>query len=585
MRINNPKSFAGFALNDSVAENNYKLATIGQVTNALHKIDQKFEMLLRGDDNGVTAGVGGLVNKQGYAWLNHEGKVDPSLLPALAITNTHVIPQNELELEVDAPTNTVYYLIDKWMRDHEATLSFQQGDIVIVTPHQTVGSMTTEEAVTNESEGVTTSLSGEAKNVNPAYSGTYILTHIRDASDTADTATYKYTFAKMAYTDSNIVSINGCAPGNTTGQMQLFLKDVLKMGAYKKLIEVPEGEDAATVAATELEDVIYRLAKTKIQGVDEEWRFAFIDDSADALTKVVPYAKYAELKDEETARALNDAQLSSMISALKATVNENHEFTLNTFGTRKSYDDVTKRELSGTVFEQLHALRADADYNADILALTRSNTNNLINQLQGSITSLYSHLEGRAVAVIEKQITWGGSETSIVDQPLTTAGLPIIYTDTTQTAGDASSSDLLNVQSYPLPNNLGTVKGTIKWTYEYKSPTVGASEFPPGVKYENAKGDAASYERIIAVFDQNGEKVDADIEVKKDDNGKLVQKIIVETDNIGTDESGQYKNSLVGLTWTLLISKTIIGIENNVPVAVEVGSNYVEKQLNRGNLH
>ena len=389
----------------------------------------------------------------------------------------------------------------------------------------------------------------------------------------------------MAYTDSNIVSINGCAPGNTTGQMQLFLKDVLKMGAYKKLIEVPEGEDAATVAATELEDVVYRLAKTKIQGVDEEWRFAFIDDSADALTKVVPYAKYAELKDEETARALNDAQLSSMISALKATVSENHEFTLNTFGTRKSYDDVAKRELSGTVFEQLHALRADADYNADILALTRSNTNNLINQLQGSITSLYSHLEGRAVAVIEKQITWGGSETSIVDQPLTTAGLPIIYTDTTQTAGDASSSDLLNVQSYPLPNNLGTVKGTIKWTYEYKSPTVGASEFPAGVKYENAKGDAASYERIIAVFDQNGEKVDADIEVKKDDNGKLVQRIIVETDNIGTDESGQYKNSLVGLTWTLLISKTIIGIENNVPVAVEVGSNYVEKQLNRGNLH
>jgi hypothetical protein len=97
MRINNPKSLVNFTRAPGVTPDAsaYNLATIGQLKRAINNLDTKYSNILAGNEN---YGSNGLTEStHGYAWLNSEGKVDPSLMPALAITETHFIYQSELK--------------------------------------------------------------------------------------------------------------------------------------------------------------------------------------------------------------------------------------------------------------------------------------------------------------------------------------------------------------------------------------------------------------------------------------------------------------------------------------------------------
>lgn len=88
MKINNPKTFFGFSYNEQSNEGNV--------------ITQKelsiLENSLKGYINGLLFGgeILPVGKKYGFAWLDQNGKIPVSLLPAVAITNCYTIYTSEL---------------------------------------------------------------------------------------------------------------------------------------------------------------------------------------------------------------------------------------------------------------------------------------------------------------------------------------------------------------------------------------------------------------------------------------------------------------------------------------------------------
>lgn len=607
MRINNPKSFAGFALGDSADSAAYKLATVGQVSNEIKKLNDKFTMLLTGrrditsgyyfDENGEKvivegaagsqAGYGGLVNEQGYAWLNHDGKIDASLLPSLAITETYVVEQKEFipdftdgtEWEQYVETvsnyvqaNSIYTLLEDWVnrKIESENLRFQKGDIFIVTPNAIVKnnpsdsySLTTKELAAEEEEAL-------KKIINPAYSGTYIVTDIRKSDSTG----FKVTFAKMAYTDSNIVTINGLSPNNSTGMLSIELADILKMRAT---FDSRYAESGNIAAAEALQDTLYRAAT--VLDDNGSYRFAFIDNAVGSPTEnqIVKYAKLSELNKEVEDREAEIQRIESLANDYKAALDRVdadlstdiagiHE----TLGTRNDDTviptDGMRNGMNAPVFDQLAALRYDVDWNAEVLHKTKVNTNALLTQIQSNVNSLFEHLDGKAVAILEKQFNWvSGAVTNTIPE---NEAIPI--------------------------ENVGVVQGSVLWTYDYVSPTVNDAEvrLSPNAlaglasEYENAdeaRVDSSllhtSQERILAVFDPEGNKVEVDIRSYVDNTNKYHQVLSIQTDWFG---NGNEHNSILAGNWTMLISKTIIGIENNTTPTIKVGDTNEKHYQNRG---
>ena len=98
MKINNPKSMLDFTRDPSSNNIAQNLVTVGQLYTIANKLTAKFDNKLKGVEG---AGYGGMSNRidgggYGYAWLDANGKLDTSLLPAIAISETHVISETEL---------------------------------------------------------------------------------------------------------------------------------------------------------------------------------------------------------------------------------------------------------------------------------------------------------------------------------------------------------------------------------------------------------------------------------------------------------------------------------------------------------
>lgn len=293
MRINNPKYMAGFTPAETDDEKSYSIVTIRQLEKALKDLNYRFESVLIGETPSQPSGaivqgnsLNGVVSKNGYAWLNVEGKVDPSLIPDLAITNVCVISQNDLPAVTEVSDNTIYTLLNRWLENHPM-VKLQRGDIIIVVPR----------SMDQQDDPV----------VNPAYSGSYIITDVNET----------YEFAKLASDDSHIVAINDKMPVASTGKVTVKLSDILKVGNFKKSQTNDRDSDAA-----ELEDVLYRV--TKVDEGEDGYRLAFIDDSVQSTTNpvIVKYAKLQELQDMIAAKDAEIAELRGLIAGLRAEVDE-----------------------------------------------------------------------------------------------------------------------------------------------------------------------------------------------------------------------------------------------------------------------
>lgn len=532
MRINNPKSIVGFQRTTNADELAYNLATVGQVKKAIYDLEQEFITLLRGAENYGTA------QGHGYAWLNSEGKVHTDLLPALAITDTHIVGQAELKLANNLPTaefpegefipqfdNLMNWWLKDQVQNHEK--SFQKGDIIIVTVNQ-----------------------GETPD--PVFAGSYIITEVPEYNTSGN-----FLFSKLAYTDGNIVKINGVAPKNSAGDVRLYLSDILQERYIDKFVSAVSGAEAAAGATKALEDSVYRLV-TLDEGNDG-YRFAFIDNSNVGQGAVIPYTKLREFTDEKDSTAQRFADVNDAIAELTAkhdrelaALEEKHdtehsalsgEFTEKTkfiSGTIGMRTDTPDRELSGTIFAQTKKLREDVDANYGYYENTVSLTNQMLNLIHNNVKNLHYGLEKRAVRLYMQDFVWSATEA-------------------------VSSSFDTSTDAYKYQVSSPDVSGVVVWTHTH-SP-LGTGENGIGAfDQNNGQGisNIQSEERVLAVYDEAGNLLNVDMKVVNNSTTGLQDtQIIVETEFIGADGTGKYINTLEGKKWTILLAKTISGIDIN----------------------
>ena len=595
MRINNPKSLVNFTRAPGVTPDAsaYNLATIGQLKRAINNLDTKYSNILAGNEN---YGSNGLTEStHGYAWLNSEGKVDPSLMPALAITETHFIYQSELKALKNNNDVTekedLSYLLNIYVKNKIATenVRYQLGDIIIVKPTEASGS--------------------EDKEIpDPVYSGSYIIA----SAPKAENPEAPFTFAKIAYTDSNIVKINGKVPVNSIGEVHLYLKDILQE-AYLYDTSITSGVTVdvkeAEGKAKELSDSVYRLVT-----IDEGaagFRFGFVDNSS-VDGGVIPYAKLKELQDLDAREAadyndLTDAiadlnnllettsgklhtesvtasgnlhteivttssylydEMESVSSFLYSELDTTSGFLYSELNTTSSLisstfrNDVTyisgtigdrtvlpNRQLSATIFEQTKALRQDVDNNLDLLNETRQDTNEYLRLIQNNVMDLHGKLNEKAIKIVEKEIEWTTDKLF--------GGKPVLTTlnESERAEYQVSSPD---------------VTGILTWTYKYEP----SQENVPG-QVDPTENNSVSQERILAVFDADGNEIMVDINRKKLSNGLWGSYLSIDTEYVGGDENVGYTNSLIGTKWTLIVAKTIVNIPIEDATFAVGGTKYI----------
>lgn len=527
MRINNPKSIVGFQRTETSDELAYNLATVGQVKTAIKELQDTVINILTGFGKGGFGGGGigeQLTPNFGYAWLNSEGKVDVNLLPALAITETHVAKQSELKAIQALPTTTTSpdqplnfnNILNIWLRNQVlAGKTFQAGDIIIVSTEL-----------------------GETPD--PVYAGSYIITLVPETNTSGE-----YQLSKLAYTDGNIVKINGVAPRNSAGEIRLYLSDILKERYIDKFVTAASGAVDAANATAALEDSVYRLV-TLDEGA-EGYRFAFIDNSDTGQGAVIPYTKFAEFNAEKASTAERFTAVNDAITALTqkhdeelAALEEKHDnetaFISGTVGKRT--DAANSDQETASVFALTKALRNDVDAHYTAYQTTEGLTNDMLSMIHQNVKNLHQGLEKRAVRLYMQPIIWKEADANVVQFDLTSP----------QYKYQVSSSD---------------VSGVVHWTYTHSPIRVGTNDVDdPSENLGQGISNELSQERVLAVYDENGTLVNVDIELVKNVTTGLTDTIIkIDTEFIGRGEDTKLKNSLDGKEWTLLIGKTISGID------------------------
>lgn len=535
MKINNPRSMVDFTRGSTADEIAYNLATIGQLKTAVDNITTKFTNFLAGSK---LAGSGGMANNFGYAWLNSEGKVDPRLLPPLSITDVHVVKQAELLNVVEDSTGVaVETLLNVYIQKIKAeqNIVFQRGDIIIVQP--TKGDTPEHDEVPH-----------------PAYSGSYIITAVPgDIIGKNNETTVDYLISKIAYTDSNIVKINGKAPSTTAGELTLFLKDILQERYYEAFDSINNGVVSADVAAQALENTVYNLVTiVEGEGLSVSNRFGFMDTDK----HIVPYAKLQELTDLRTQEETHFADLTAAIDDLDTrtfnTFADVRNEILTTSGLLSSTltaktdyisgvigDDtqVANRELSASIFAQVKALRNNVDDNLTLLNNTRRDTNEHLTMIQQNVKDLRTKLNEKAVTIVEKEIEWTTANAEVAQL--------IDFTTLASLSGEP-------VTDFTYRRTSSDVKGIIKWHLKYEPTT------------EGPENSARSEERILAIYDHEGNEILADmVRNRKLNNNLMATDIYIDTEYYGKNANNEYINSMIGTKWTLMIAKTIV----NIPLA------------------
>lgn len=484
MRINNPKSLAGFSRNVESDEASYKLATVGQLESAIIDINNKFVDLLTGKGvNGAPINLQGITNKRGYAWLTENGTIDPRVLPPIAITNTHAIPQSAIAqyvLDTEPSSSTASDLVTDtraadgtgetntefklryWLSQHVTEpeyASVQQGDIFIVSP------------ATNET-------------INAEICGSYILVESSSVNGLI--------FKKMAYESGNIVSINGHIP-EANGMLSLPLSGIL-------IANGTSNEDAI-----KLSNDIYEISS-------EDGYFKFNNEK---------YAKLSELTDEINKRAADDLFISGAFD----------DFVAETTDIIGKGVPGSSRDTSAPIYPQLMALRNDVDDNAKLLDNSRHHTDTYLNHIHNDVIYLANTLNNNVIELREYEFTWSAEEMQHYDASTPTR---IVTTD-----GIGEEPLTVKVSSYDI------------WTHVFN---------PNFSNYAD--------EKIIAVFDANGNKIEADITRANSNEWK----VSINLDHIENSD-GTNINSLTGVKMTLLVASSIKLIldETGMPTLMVVG--------------
>ncbi len=229
MRISNPRIFAG----------DKPLATREFVTLTSDNLKDTLSGTITDNYNTLSDAIKNI--KDSYAWLNTDGKVDPSLLPPLAIINTVEKKLDEIKAEAQNPiAKDGDDLMSKWFENNKN--NYQLGDLIIV----------------GYAEDMT-----EYENLKSAL-GPWIVSNGE--------------LIKLAFPTTDILTINNVGPDINTGNLTLKLVDILK-----------QKNGITTGRVEELNGIIYNLK------IDENNRFGIYTDLGNSELAFVGYAKYDEL--------------------------------------------------------------------------------------------------------------------------------------------------------------------------------------------------------------------------------------------------------------------------------------------------
>ena len=361
MKINNPKQFSGVIDYDESFQDD--LVTLEQLKIKTNELEQKIIKYLTGSDE-----VNQLTKSYGYAYLNENRKIDESLLPEYAITNTFIVNQFTLMAYTDPLTNEIgnpiidvnevnadiydpSWRINNWINSNDfkkiyGSLIPEQGDIINVIYEK----------------------SKETDYININVVGSYIVTNT-SLKKIASNSIVKCVISKLVQNGSNITSVNDIEPSNSRGSIDIDLSDILikdKKINFKTDFEKSDVDD--------LTDNLYRIT-SKEDGVN--FRLGFKID----VNNTKYYAFDDELQSESNLREKTDNIISS---AFDNFVNESNLIN------QKINDnfDVLNNKMLKTDSE----LSASIELTNDKLNSTKSDLENVYNTLNNTILSAKSEL-------------------------------------------------------------------------------------------------------------------------------------------------------------------------------------------------
>lgn len=361
MRISNPISYAG----------NKPLATREYVNGSVYELSDEVKSWLTG--NGKYA-----FSSNGYAWLNSDGKVDPSVIPPLAITKVITVPQwdviraaTEFALDENAKP---FEKVNAWLRESDGDTPLhkvQVGDIILVTFNEDDQN---EEGFPEYQKPYKID-SGLIGPYIVVFDGNYDFTNEENDDETYDPTqnpSLSPEVQKLIFPTNQVLTVNGVTP-NATGDILLDLSNI-----YRDISTGPEKIGDNLAAA------ICRLDPEGILSGNRLTLFEIQDESQERVS--VGYAKLHELNE-----------VSGTIDNIKADL-----------GTRADNPVVgtDAEKLQGSVFGQLKAFYND---NAIQKAANEEHFTILDNNaklLNEQVSTIDSAINNTAIKVIEVPLTW-----------------------------------------------------------------------------------------------------------------------------------------------------------------------------------
>jgi hypothetical protein len=460
MKINNPRSMVDFIKGNTNKTAEQNLATIGQLYTIANKVVNRLENEIKGKH-------GHPIGSCGYAWLGEDGKLPVHLLPALAISETHVISEDELKLfknasnimikdgkyEVSPRPGSEYddesgeYAIHNYLSFHTdptfkavdgwLNLQVQKGDIIVVHPGN-VGSKTVTytDPISGTASGTITFPTDEYINgseeikkgdsnafkPDTRYSGSYIISNVSVDSTVGGAGRMVWDIVKISYTDGNIVEINGLVPSNSAGAVTIDLKSIIDQTDL-----YTSGEETKV----EVTDAVKRL---RFGYEDDQYRFCFLDDGKNR----VPYTKLTEHEDLSgqvysianslsTIIATYKNEHNEEVNFLSSTIDKNTDYLSSVLGGYStasavfeadkflssvigSYEATESNDETAAIIPQIKSLRSQINNNLITLNNSRCNTNAYLAQLRDDIVNIYSRVNDNAVSIKELTFKWGAPD-------------------------------------------------------------------------------------------------------------------------------------------------------------------------------
>lgn len=373
MRINNPKSFAGFGIaNNEVIDNAYQLVNQGQLDNVERLSYMKFMQKLVGEGKDINNAEN--YGTHGYAWLGEDGKIDDRFIPTLAITDIFTVTQSELQhIENDSGLSGQADVINKlqyWIKgikldeEYENYEKIKKGDIIVVT-------------------------AGEGETVNASYCGAWIITNIVKPGEEGYEDRVKgmnFKIAKISYESGNIVSVNGQV-ADAAGILHLKLEDVVKES---------NPNNPRNVADALIKIRVYDLSgSTKFGWVPQSDSF----ETGDTIAPEATFAFLSEVNAEKDAREAADAEILSIL----ATANDNIATLSGVVG---KPSDPVKFDVNESLYSQIKGLREMVNENASALFSTDNAAKGIRDMLDNLKNELFKDATNGVYELVEENIDW-----------------------------------------------------------------------------------------------------------------------------------------------------------------------------------